>query len=197
MRAESPMKVVHVKNPESREACLAQLCANVYGREAGLAPLVTFAGTLGVLFEQEAARLFALTDDDRQVLSLALVSADTEGRSMELAMVSTPQGDGHSEHSARLIRLLAEKAPLRVLASDADAERFFRDCGITRWIDAEGGMRVGLAPRHPEPQAGKLPGVVRFDGEGIVKTFKADPETFESYKQRFVAALERFPQSVI
>lgn len=187
------MKVVHVKNPESREACLAQLCANVYGQETGLAPLITFAGTLGVLFEQEAARLFALTDDERNVLSLALVSTDVDGRTMEVAMLSTPDGSGETRHTRQLVRILAEKAPLRVTAGDEAGETFFRSCGIERWFEVENGLRVGLGPMHPAPNDGALPGMVRFNGEGIVQTFKQEPETFESYKARFVKALERYP----
>lgn len=191
------MKVVHVKNPESREACLAQLCANVYGHKAGLTPLITFSGTLGVLFEQEAARLFALTDDERNVLSLALVSTDVDGGTMEVAMLSTPEGAGDTRHSRELIKALASKAPLRVTAADEDDERFFKRCGIERWIDGENGVRIGLGPLHPAPSGGMLPSVVRFNGEGIVRTFKREPETFEHYKARFIAALERFPDVVL
>ncbi|WP_110647282.1 hypothetical protein [Salinicola peritrichatus] len=191
------MKVVHVKNPESREACLAQLCANVYGQQAGLTPLITFAGTLGVLFEQEAARLFALTDDERNVLSLALVSTDVDGRTMEVAMLSTPEATGETRHSRELVKTLAGKAPLRVTANDEAGETFFRSCGIERWIDAENGLRVGLGPLHPAPSDGRLPSMVRFDGEGIVRTFKQEPETFESYKTRFVKALERYPNVIL
>ncbi|MEC8918735.1 MAG: hypothetical protein VX796_14125, partial [Pseudomonadota bacterium] len=98
------MKVVHVKNPETREACLAKLCASVYGQEAGLAPLVTFAGTQGVLFEQEAARLFALTEDDGTILCLALISSDVDGGTMEVGMLSTPEGKGNTRHSRQLVR---------------------------------------------------------------------------------------------
>ncbi|MDH4572828.1 hypothetical protein [Salinicola acroporae] len=186
------MKVVHVKNPEIREACLAKLCASVYGQEAGLAPLVTFAGTQGVLFEQEAARLFALTEDDGTVLCLALISSDVDGGTMEVGMLSTPEGKGDTRHSRHLVKTLAEKAPLRVTAADEAGEAFFRRCGIERWVDGEGGLRIGLGPLHPTPVNGVLPSVVRFNGDGIVRTFKQEPETFEAYKSRFVAALERY-----
>lgn len=189
------MKVVHVKNPETREACLAKLCANVYGQEAGLAPLVTFAGTLGVLFEQEAARLFALTDDERHVQCLALITSDVDGATMEVGLVSTIEGD--TPHSHELIRTLASKAPLRVIANDAEGEAFFRSCGIERWVEGEEGVRIGLGPLHPAPKAGRLPSAVRFNGEGIVRTFKQEPETFEAYKTRFIEALGRFPDAVV
>ncbi|WP_110687796.1 hypothetical protein [Salinicola aestuarinus] len=188
------MKVVHVKDPDSREACLAQLCADVYGQDAGLTPLVTFAGTLGVLFEQQAARLFALTGDEGQTLAMALLSSDLDGKTMELAMLSTPQGDGVQTHGRELVKQLAAKAPLRVLAQDEAGEAFFKSAKIERWIDAEGGTRVGLGPCHPEPANGALPKMVRFDGDGIVKTFKQQPETFETYKTRFLEALERYPR---
>ena len=56
------MKVVHVNAEAQRNACLARLCAEVYGQEAGLTPLVVFTGTCSVLFPQEAARLFAAVD---------------------------------------------------------------------------------------------------------------------------------------
>ncbi|WP_251976560.1 hypothetical protein [Salinicola avicenniae] len=186
------MKVVHVKNPESREACLAKLCANIYGQDAGLAPLVTFAGVLGVLFEQDAARLFALTDDEHQILSLVMVSSDVDGATMEVGMLSTAEKGASTAHSRELVRILAEKAPLRVTANDKDGEAFFRTCGIERWIDGEDGLRIGLGPRHPAPVQGILPSTVRFNGEGILRTFKQERETFEHYKSRFLDALARY-----
>ncbi|MGQ7242583.1 hypothetical protein ACUN9V_03870 [Salinicola sp. V024] len=186
------MKVVHVRNPETREACLAKLCASVYGQQAGLAPLVTFAGTQGVLFEQEAARLFALTEDDGTILCLTLISSDVDGGTMEMGMLSTPEGKGNTRHSRHLVKTLAEKAPLRVTASDEAGEAFFRGCGIERWIDGDDGLRVGLGPLHPSPVNGVLPSLVHFNADGIVRTFKQEPETFEDYKTRFVAALERY-----
>lgn len=186
------MKVVHIKNPETREACLAKLCASVFGQEAGLAPLVSFAGTLGVLFEQEAARLFAQTEDDGTILCLALISSDLDGATMEIGMLSTPEGKGDTRHSRHLVKTLGEKAPLRVTANDEAGEAFFRRCGIERWIDGENGLRIGLGPLHPEPVDGVLPSMVRIDGEGIVRTFKQEPETFEEYKARFIAGLEHY-----
>ena len=43
------MKVVHVNAEAQRNACLARLCAEVYGQAAGLTPLVVFTGTCSVL----------------------------------------------------------------------------------------------------------------------------------------------------
>ncbi|MCI0510476.1 hypothetical protein C8E00_101334 [Chromohalobacter marismortui] len=185
------MKIIHVKNPENREACLAQLCANVYGQEAGLAPLVTFTGTQGVLFEQDAARIFVLADDQQAILAMMLLVSDIEGQGMEVTLLSTPES-GDEEHVKRLVREMATRAPLRVHAPDEASEAFFRDCGITQWLDMPDGVRLGLAACHETVTPETLTTPLRFNAEGIVQTFKREPETFASYKARFIAGLERF-----
>ena len=82
------MKVVHIKNEQQRDACLARLCAEVYGHEAGIAPLVSFAGTLSVLIRQDAARILALVDNASQPAALALLVLDKQGQSMEVALMA-------------------------------------------------------------------------------------------------------------
>ncbi len=67
------MKVVQIKEAGQRDACLARLCAEVYGQKAGLTPLVVFAGTRNVLFKQEIARLLAGVDKTGKPLALASV----------------------------------------------------------------------------------------------------------------------------
>ncbi len=47
------MKVVHVNAEAQRNACLARLCAEVYGQDAGLTPLVVFTGTCSVFFHKK------------------------------------------------------------------------------------------------------------------------------------------------
>lgn len=189
------MKVIHVKNPESREACLARLCANVYGQNAGLTPLVTFTGISGVLFEQDAARLFVLANDDQQILAMMLLVSDIEGQGMEVTLLSTPKA-GDEGHVKRLVKEMAARAPLRVHASDDVSEAFFRDCGITQWLDMPDGVRLGLAAHHETVTPETLTTPLRFNAEGIVQTFKREPETFEAYKARFLAGLERFDGQV-
>ncbi|MCK2044919.1 MULTISPECIES: hypothetical protein [Chromohalobacter] len=186
------MKIIHVKNPESREACLAQLCANVYGQKAGLDPLVTFTGTLGVLFEQDAARIFVLADEQQTILAMLLLVSDIEGQGMEVTLLSTPETGGDEEHVKRLVREMSTRAPLRVQAPDEASEAFFRDCGITQWLDMPDGVRLGLGSRHEKVTPDALTKPLRFNAEGVVQTFKREPETFESYKARFIAGLERF-----
>src|SRR6056297_3810507 len=124
------MRVVHIKNPQQREACLARLCAEAYGQEAGLRPLATFAGTLGVLVKQEAARVLALVDDGSRPLALALLVLDEVGSSMTVMLLAELDQDREHEHVARpaerLVAELALKAPLRVDARDAEQEARFR-----------------------------------------------------------------------
>ncbi|GAB2783861.1 hypothetical protein GCM10027040_07400 [Halomonas shantousis] len=187
------MKVVHVKNEQQRDACLARLCAEVYGYEAGIAPLATFAGTLGVLFEQEAARVLALVDDASHPVALALLVLDERGSSMELALLSAldPRARKPAE---RLVRELAERAPLRVNATDAAGEAMFRDCGIERWYTGPEGTRIGLGPRHPATGLDDLPATMRFDERAVIQSFKQDEKLFDGYKKRFIRGLESFPR---
>lgn len=190
------MKVIHVKNSESREACLARLCANVYGQDAGLTPLVTFTGISGVLFEQDAARLFALADDRQRILAMMLLVSDIEGQGMEVTLLSAPEDGGDDTHVKHLVREMAMRAPLRVHANDATSEAFFRDCGIAHWLDMPDGVRLGLSSEHEKVEPAALTQPLRFNAQAIVQTFKREPETFEAYKARFLAGLERFDGQV-
>jgi len=187
------MRVVNVKDKAQREACLARLCVEVFGREAGIAPLASFAGTLGVLMRQEAAQVLALTDRDGCPVALALLVLDTEGRSMELAMLQSLPSDSVIQPAEALVSELAQKAPLRVNAGDAEQEAMFARCGIERWFDEPRGLRVGLGPKHPATGPDDLPQSLGFDQGAIVQSFKQDHEVFEGYKQRFVTGLESFP----
>ncbi len=78
------MKVVQINQPAQRDACLARLCAEVYGQAAGLTPLVVFTGTRNVLLPQEAARLLAAVDGDGVPQALALLVLDEQGEGMTL-----------------------------------------------------------------------------------------------------------------
>lgn len=187
------MKIVHVKNERQRDACLARLCAEVYGHEAGIAPLVTFAGTLGVLFRQEAARVLALVEAESRPVALALLVLDEQGESMEVALLTALDSERVTQPAQRLVAELALKAPLRVNAADDAQEKMFRACGIERWFDGPAGVRVGLGPKHPSAGADDLPKTLRFDERAVVQSFKQDKTLFEGYKKRFVRGLESFP----
>ncbi|WP_031383876.1 hypothetical protein [Modicisalibacter zincidurans] len=188
------MRVVNVKDKAQCEACLARLCVEVFGREAGIVPLASFAGTLGILMRQEAAQVLALTDRDSRPVALALLVLDAEGRSMELAMLQGLPSDSVIQPGEALVSELAHKAPLRVNAGDADQQAMFTRCGIERWFDEPCGLRVGLGPRHPASGLDDLPQSLGFDQGAIIQSFKQDREVFEGYKQRFVTGLENFPE---
>ncbi len=185
------MKVMTPERDEQRDAWLARLCADIYGREAGLTPLVTFSGARQVLFAHEAARLWGLVDDQEHPGALALLVLDESGAGMVLGLSASPSGDRESER--RLIRELALKAPLRVEAGDQEAEAFYRRCGISRWFAAPGGRRIGLAQGHPAQAISDVEPALNFDEAAILRRFKHDPRFFEQEKGRFVAALAAFP----
>lgn len=187
------MKVVHVKNDQQRDACLARLCAEVYGHEAGIAPLATFAGTLSVLVRQEAARVLALVDNASRPIALALLVLDEQGESMEVALLTALDSENIAQPAERLVGELALKAPLRVNAATPAQETMFRDCGIERWFDGPEGTRIGLGPKHPATGVGDLPRTMRFDERAVVQAFKHDDQVFEGYKARFIRGLESFP----
>lgn len=192
------MRVVHVKNPGQREACLARLCAEAYGHEAGLRPLATFAGTLGVLVKQEAARVLALVDDHSRPVALALLVLDELGSSMTVMLLADlDQGQQEVAGPAeRLVAELAQKAPLRVDAQGAEQEARFREAGISRWLDGKAGVRIGLGPRHPAGSLADLPRALSFDEAAVIQSFKQDRRQFEDYKARFIRGLEAFPATL-
>ncbi|MDI5889676.1 hypothetical protein [Halomonas rhizosphaerae] len=194
------MRVVHIKNPQQREACLARLCAEAYGQEAGLRPLATFAGTLGVLVKQEAARVLALVDDHSRPVALALLVLDELGSSMTVMLLAEldqdPQQAGVARPAERLVAELALKAPLRVDARDAEQEARFREAGITRWLDGKAGVRIGLGPKHPATSLEDLPRALTFDEAAVIQSFKRDRQQFDDYKARFIRGLETFPATL-
>ena len=191
------MKIVHVKDERQREACLARLCAEVYGYEAGIAPLVTFAGTLSVLIPQEAARMFALIDGQSHPVALALLVLDEQGEGMEVALLTALDSERVEQPTQRLVGELALKAPLRVSAANEAQEAMFRGCGITRWLDGAEGNRIGLGPKHGEATSvDDLAKTMRFDERAVVQSFKQDRTLFEGYKKRFMRGLELFPSTL-
>lgn len=190
------MRVVHIKNAEQREACLARLCAEAYGQEAGLAPLATFAGVLGVLFEQEAARLLALVDEQSRPLALVLLALDETGEGMTVLQLAELSQEPVKAPGLRLVSELALRAPLRVDAASAAEEQRFREAGITRWFSGQGGVRIGLSARHPATGLSDLPRTLSVDEQGIVQSFKRDRTLFDDYKRRFVEGLKAFPETL-
>jgi len=190
------MRVVHIKNPQQREACLARLCAEAYGQQAGLRPLATFAGTLGLLIKQEAARVLALVDDQSHPLALALLALDEHGSSMTVMLLADLDEQRVKRPAERLVAELANKAPLRIDAQDAAQQARFREAGITRWLEGKGGVRIGLGPKHPASSLADLPRTLTFDEAAVIQSFKRDRAQFDDYKARFVSGLEHFPATL-
>lgn len=187
------MKVVHVNAEAQRNACLARLCAEVYGQNAGLTPLVVFTGTCSVFFPQEAARLFAAVDGTGKPQALALLVLDEEGDGMTVTHACTLDQE---EAQQRLIRELTLKAPLRVEVDNAKQEAFYQKSGITRWFGGADGKRIGLGARHPAKSVSELAPTLVLDEALILRRFKHDPKTFETAKQGFLKGLNDFPQTL-
>lgn len=185
------MKVTQISQSAQRDACLATLCAKVYGQQAGLTPLVVFTGTRNVLFAQEAARLLAGVDSDGKPLALALLVLDEAGEGMTV----THTCEFFDGAKARLISELSLKAPLRVEVSEDDAA-FYQQCGITRWLTDEGNQRVGLGARHPAKTLDDLAPTLTLDEALILRRFKHDPTAFSAAKDAFLAGLNRFPETL-
>lgn len=187
------MKVVQVNAEAQRNACLARLCAEVYGQEAGITPLVVFTGTCNVLFPQEAARLFASVDGKGRPQALALLVLDEEGVGMTVTHACAL---GESDDHQSLIRELSLKAPLRVEADDAQQEAFYQKSGIKRWFVGSKGKRIGLGARHPAQSVSELAPTLALDEALILRRFKHDPSTFETAKKSFLNGLNDFPEAL-
>lgn len=186
------MKVVQIKEAGQRDACLAKLCAEVYGQQAGLTPLVVFAGTRNVLFNQEIARLVAGVDGKGKPLALVLLVLDEAGEGTTI----THACEFEQGAKQRLISELALKAPLRVEAANAEQEAVYQASGIKRWFNGADNKRIGLSGRHPASNSDELAATVALDEALILRRFKHDPKAFESAKQDFLNGLNHFPATL-
>lgn len=183
------MKVVQIKETGQRDACLAQLCAEVYGQKAGLTPLVVFTGTRNVLFSQEIARLVAGVDSKGTPLALVLLVLDEAGEGTTI----THACEFEQGAKQRLISELALKAPLRVEVDSAEQEAAYQASGIKRWFVGQENQRIGLSGRHPASNASELAATVALDEALILRRFKHDTQAFEGAKQDFLNGLKQFP----
>lgn len=187
------MKVVHVNAEAQRNACLARLCAEVYGQDAGLTPLVVFTGTCSVFFPQEAARLFAAVDGNGKPQALALLVLDEEGVGMTVTHACAFE---QNDAQQRLISELSLKAPLRVEVDSVDQEAFYQKSGIKRWFGGVNGKRIGLGARHPAKNVSQLAPTLVLDEALILRRFKHDPKAFETAKKAFLKGLNDFPKTL-
>lgn len=168
------------------------LCASVFGREAGLAPLVEFAG-VSRLLEQESARIVALFDDNRKLCSVALLTLEVEGRGVALRLLATPEKKRGRGHGRRLVTRLGESTAMRVTTADPRLEAFFTTFGLARWYrHADSDLRTGFNERSSVDALSQAPEVVNFQEDAVLRAFKRDPAVFECYKTRFAEGLEHF-----
>ncbi|WP_084388044.1 hypothetical protein [Kushneria phosphatilytica] len=182
------LKLAYI-NDQRRDACLAYLCAAVYGRQAGLTPLIEFAG-LDRLLDQESARIVALTDDTDRPVSLALLVLDIEGRGLSLRLLATPEPLRGNGYARELVTRLTATTAMRVTTREPHLEALFKTFGFTRWSFSDEGARVGFNERAGVHRLMEAPETVDFNTEAVKRAFKRDSELFEDYKQRFVTGLE-------
>lgn len=191
-RADATLKISYITDTRDRDACLGMLCASVFGREAGLAPLVEFAG-VSRLLEQESARIVALFDDSKRLCSVALLTLEVEGRGVALRLLGTPEKKRGRGYGRRLVTRLGESTAMRVTTSDPGLEAFFTTFGFERWyrhVDSE--LRTGFNARSSVDSLSMAPEVVDFQVDAVLRAFKRDPALFECHKTRFAEGLEHF-----
>ncbi len=191
-RADAPLKISYITDVQDRDACLAMLCASVFGREAGLAPLVEFAG-VSRLLEQESARIVALFDDGARLCSVALLTLEVEGRGVELRLLTTPEKKRGRGYGRRLVTRLGESTAMRTTTSDPRLEAFFTTFGFERWYrHSDSDLRSGFNARSGVDSLSGAPEVVDFQTDAVLRAFKRDPALFERYKTRFAEGVGHF-----
>lgn len=190
--ADPALKIAYITEAENKNACLAMLCASVFGREAGLAPLVEFAGASRLL-EQESARIVALMGGDGSLCSLALLTLEVEGRGVALRLLATPKKKRGRGYGRRLVTRLGESTAIRVTTADPRLEAFFTTFGFNHWYRKPGtDARVGFNARANVQALEAAPEVVDFSNDAVLRAFKRDPEVFEKYKKRFGEGVSHF-----
>ncbi|MFC0335960.1 hypothetical protein [Kushneria avicenniae] len=186
------MKISYITEPQDRNACLAMLCASVFGREAGLDPLVEFAGASRLL-EQESARIVALLDDNQRLCSVALLTLEVEGRGVALRLLGTPEKKRGRGYGRRLVTRLGESTAMRTSTADPRLEAFFTTFGFERWYrHGDSDLRTGFNALSSVDALEQAPEVVTFQSDAVLRAFKRDPALFERYKTRFGEGLAHF-----
>ena len=173
------MRVAEIKDKAQRDSCVALMCAEVYGKQAGLKPLVVFTGALAALIDNDAARVVALLDARQKVLSTALLVLDIEGEGLELKLMVTPEHARGQGYGRELVERLTATTSLRVETRDPRLEQFFFALGFNKWFYADTGSRVGFNQLARVTSLHEAPETVSFDEDVILRSFKHKPELFE------------------
>lgn len=181
------MRLIELTPSVRRDDTVAQLCAEVYGPAAGLTPLIAYTGAVMQWLPNDTARVLALVDDQDKLLSVALLVLELEGQGAELKWLSTPEAKRNRGYATQLIKKLTASMALKVNTTDAALETWLSTCGFKHWVHRDIGERVGLNRQMREQDA-----TVPLDENRILRLFKTDPASFERYKDRFVAGVQRF-----
>lgn len=185
-------KLIEVTNSHERDACVALMCAEVYGHKAGLKPLLHYTEVMKSLLPNFAARVVALAEGDK-LLSTALLVVEEQGKAVSLELIATPGHLRGKGYARELLERLTQTTAMRVETSDPYLEGFFTTFGFSRWSDKPGAKntRIGVNERYPLKDSDSMDELVTVDENVIIRNFKRDAASFEYYTQRFVDGVER------
>ena len=180
------MQVIELGADERRDDSVALLCANVYGQQAGLAPLIAFTGALTQWLPRDQARVLALVDQQGAVLSLALLVLEEDGKGAELKWLTTPKHLRDQGYARALVSRVTGCMRLKVVTTPAH-ERWLSSAGFHHWRWRDSGDRLGFTRGSSE-----LSATFMIDETLIVQQFKADRSVFERFSARFIKGIARF-----
>lgn len=180
------MHLIELGADERRDDSVALLCANTYGQQAGLTPLLAYTGALTQWLPRDQARVLALVDAEERILCVALLVLEEGGKGAELKWLTTPEPLRGRGYARALVSRLTKRMRLKVVATEAH-ERWLRDVGFKRWSWRDSGERIGFTRGTREYSA-----TLMVDEDRIMQQFKTDRALFERLSARFVKGLERF-----
>ena len=180
------MHLIELGADERRDDSVALLCANTYGQQAGLTPLVAYAGALTQWLPRDLARVLALVDANERILSVALLVLEEGGKGAELKWLTTPEPLRGRGYAKALVSRLTGHMRLKVITTEAH-ERWLREVGFKRWSWKDSGERIGFTRGTREYSA-----TLMLDDNRMMQQFKTDRALFERFSARFVKGLKRF-----
>lgn len=183
------MHLIELDADERRDDSVALLCANTYGQQAGLAPLIAYTGALTQWLPRNQARVLALADGNDNILSLALLVLEEGGKGAELKWVTTPLSLRGKGYAKALVSRLTKRMRLKAVTDEAH-EKWLRDAGFKRWGWRDNGERIGFTRGNREYSA-----TLVLEEGLIMQQFKADRAMFDRFSARFVKGVARFAES--
>lgn len=180
------MHLIELGADERRDDSVALLCANTYGHQAGLAPLVAYTGALTQWLPKDQARVLALADSQDRLLCVAMLVLEEGGKGAELKWLTTPESLRGKGYAHELVSRLTGHMRLKVVTTE-EHERWLRKAGFKRWSWRDSGQRIGFTRGTREYNA-----TLMVDDARITQQFKADRSLFERFSARFIKGLQRF-----